>query len=70
MTPTPAWAPRGERAVGLVPTTWGTVSVIAALGLGGAGTAGFSRRHRYGGVPDVRGHGAGAGVACRRRRGV
>jgi len=35
MTPTPAWAPRGERAVGLVPTTWGTVSVIAALGLGG-----------------------------------
>jgi transposase len=35
MTPTPAWAPRGERAVGSVPTTWGTVSVIAALGLGG-----------------------------------
>ena len=35
MTPTHAWAPRGERAVGSVPTTWGTVSVIAALGLGG-----------------------------------
>jgi hypothetical protein len=35
MTPTHAWAPRGERAVGSVPTSWGTVSVIAALGLGG-----------------------------------
>jgi transposase len=35
MTPTHAWAPRGERAVSSVPTSWGTVSVIVALGLGG-----------------------------------
>jgi len=35
MTPTRAWAPRGERASGSVPTSWGTVTVIAALGLGG-----------------------------------
>jgi len=35
MTPTRAWAPRGERASGSVPTSWGTVTVIAALGRGG-----------------------------------
>ena len=35
MTPTHGWAPRGERAVGKVPTSWGTVSLIAGLGLGG-----------------------------------
>jgi transposase len=35
MTPTHAWAPRGERAIGPVPTSWGTLTVIAALGLDG-----------------------------------
>lgn len=35
MTPTHGWAPRGERAVGKVPTSWGTVTLIAGLGLGG-----------------------------------
>jgi transposase len=35
MTPTHAWAPRGERASGSVPTSWGTLTVIAALGLDG-----------------------------------
>lgn len=35
MTPTHAWAPRGERAPGSVPTSWETVTVIAALGLTG-----------------------------------
>lgn len=35
MTTTHAWAPRGERAIGSVPTSWGTVTVIAALGLDG-----------------------------------
>ncbi len=35
MTPTHAWAPRGERAIGSVPTSWGTLTVIAALGLDG-----------------------------------
>src|SRR5262245_7448837 len=35
MTPTHAWAPRGERAISKVPTSWGTVTVIAALGLDG-----------------------------------
>ena len=35
MTPTYAWAPQGERAKGSVPTSWGTVTVIAALGLDG-----------------------------------
>jgi transposase len=35
MTPTHAWAPRGERARGSVPTSWGTLTVIAALGLDG-----------------------------------
>jgi transposase len=35
MTPTHAWAPRGERAIGQVPASWGTLTFIAALGLGG-----------------------------------
>jgi transposase len=35
MSPTQAWAPRGERAFSSVPTSWATVSVIAALGLDG-----------------------------------
>ena len=35
MTTTHGWAPRGERAIGPVPTSWGTVTVIAALGLDG-----------------------------------
>jgi len=35
MTPAYAWAPRGERAVGSAPGSWETVTVIAALGLGG-----------------------------------
>jgi transposase len=35
MTPTYAWAPRGERAVGSVPSSWETVTVIAALSLDG-----------------------------------
>ncbi len=35
MTPTHASAPRGERAYSSVPTSWGTVTVIAALGLDG-----------------------------------
>jgi len=38
MTPTYAWAPRGERALGSVPTSWGTLTVIAALGLDGVRT--------------------------------
>ena len=35
MTPTHARALRGERAIGKVPTSWGTLTVIAALGLDG-----------------------------------
>jgi transposase len=35
MTTTHAGAPRGERALGPVPTSWGTVTVIAALGRDG-----------------------------------
>ena len=35
MTPTHVWAPRGERALGSVLTSWGTLTVIAALGLDG-----------------------------------
>lgn len=35
MTPTHAWSPRGERASGTVPTSWGTLTFIAALGLDG-----------------------------------
>jgi len=38
MTPTYAWALRGERALGSVPTSWGTLTVIAALGLDGVRT--------------------------------
>src|SRR5512142_1615487 len=34
-TTTHAGAPRGERAIGPVPTSWGTVTLIAALGLDG-----------------------------------
>ena len=35
MTPSHAWARRGERAIGSVPTSWGSTTVIAALGLDG-----------------------------------
>lgn len=35
MTPRHAWASRGERAVGSVPTSWGSTTVIAAIGLDG-----------------------------------
>src|SRR5512135_2032009 len=35
MTPAYARAPRGKRAVGSAPASWGTVTVIAALGLDG-----------------------------------
>ena len=35
MTPTHAWARRGERAKGSVPSAWGSTTVIAALGLDG-----------------------------------
>ena len=35
MTPTYAWAPRGERAVDSAPASWESVTVIAALGLDG-----------------------------------
>ena len=35
MTPAYAWSPRGERAVDSAPASWETVTVIAALGLGG-----------------------------------
>ena len=35
MTPTHAWAPRGERATGSVPNSWGSTTVIAAVGLDG-----------------------------------
>ena len=35
MTPTHAWARRGERAAGSVPSSWGSTTVIAALGLDG-----------------------------------
>jgi transposase len=35
MTPTHAWAPRGQRAVGSAPGTWETLTLIAALGLDG-----------------------------------
>ena len=35
MTPTHAWAPRGERAVDSAPASWATTSLIAALGLEG-----------------------------------
>src|SRR5271157_4111562 len=42
MTPTHAWARRGKRAIGSVPTTWGSTTVIAGLGLDcGAAPAGF-----------------------------
>ena len=36
MTPTHAWARRGQRAIGSVPTSWGSTTVIAALSLDGA----------------------------------
>ena len=43
MTPTHAWARRGERAEGSVPSAWGSTTVIAALGLDGVRAhAGFS----------------------------
>ncbi len=35
MTPAYAWAPRGQRAVDSAPASWGTFTVIAALGLDG-----------------------------------
>ena len=35
MTPTHAWARRGERAEGSVPSAWGSTTVIAAMGLDG-----------------------------------
>jgi len=35
MTRSHAWAPRGQRAGGAVPTTWSATTVIAALGLDG-----------------------------------
>ena len=35
MTPTHAWARRGQRAIGSVPTSWGSTTVIAALSLDG-----------------------------------
>jgi transposase len=35
MTPSHAWAPRGRRAVGSVPHSWASTTVIAALGLEG-----------------------------------
>src|SRR5512135_1206110 len=35
MTPTYAWAPRGQRAVDSAPASWETVTVIVALGLDG-----------------------------------
>ena len=35
MMPTHAWARRGKRAIGSVPTSWGSTTVIAALGLDG-----------------------------------
>ena len=35
MTPSHAWARRGERTIGSAPASWGTVTVIAALGLDG-----------------------------------
>ena len=35
MTPTHAWARRGERAEGSVPSSWGSTTVIAALGSDG-----------------------------------
>lgn len=35
MTPTHAWAPRGERAPGAIPTAWGSTTVISAVGLDG-----------------------------------
>lgn len=35
MTPTHAWAPRGQRAVGTAPGRWESMTLIAALGLDG-----------------------------------
>ncbi|HSQ57766.1 MAG TPA: IS630 family transposase [Gemmata sp.] len=35
MTPSHAWARRGQRAIGSAPTSWGSTTVIAALGLDG-----------------------------------
>jgi transposase len=35
MTPSHAWALRGERAIGSVPTSWGSTTMIAAIGLDG-----------------------------------
>ena len=35
MTPTHAWARRGKRAEGSVPSLWGSTTVIAALGQDG-----------------------------------
>ncbi len=35
MTPAYAWAPRGQRVVDSAPASWGTFTVIAALGLDG-----------------------------------
>ena len=42
MTPTHAWARRGERAEGSVPSAWGSTTVIAALGLDGVRAPRFS----------------------------
>ena len=42
MTPTHAWARRGERAEGSVPSAWGSTTVIAALGLDGVRAPLFS----------------------------
>jgi transposase len=35
MTPSHAWAPRGQRAIGSAPRSWAATTVIAALGLDG-----------------------------------
>ena len=71
MTATHGWAPRGERAIGPVPTFLGDADRHRRVGPGRcAGTTGVPWRHGHSGLPDVRGHGAGAGVARRRCRGV
>ena len=63
MTPTHAWARRGERAEGSVPSAWGSTTVIAALGLDGVrAAADFPRGDRHAGVPDLCGSGAGPGT--------
>src|SRR5512143_3455276 len=64
MTPAYARAPRGQRAVGSAPASWGTVTVIAALGRErGPRPAGVPGVDRHGGVRHVREAGAGAGTA-------